>query len=71
MKVPAKLIMGEKDYVLKFPGMEDFIRKGDANNFAADLEIVFMPQGTHFIHEQLPEEVNTHVLAFLTKHVCV
>lgn len=69
MKVPALLIMGDQDYVLRFPGMEEYIRNGKVKDFVPDLEIVHLPEGTHFVHEQLPEQVNQIILNFLNKHV--
>ncbi|XP_044496676.1 epoxide hydrolase A-like [Mangifera indica] len=69
VKVPALLIMGEQDYVFKFPGMEDYIRSGKVKDFVPDLEIVYLPEGTHFVHEQLPDQVNQLILTFLNKHV--
>jgi len=65
--VPASLIMGEKDYVLKFPGMEDYIRSGMVKKFVPNLEIVFIPEGNHFVQEQLPQEVNQFIISFLNK----
>ncbi|RDX77055.1 Bifunctional epoxide hydrolase 2, partial [Mucuna pruriens] len=65
--VPALLIMGEKDYVLKFPGMEDYIRSGEVKNFVPDLEIIYIPDGSHFVHEQFPENVNKLIIEFLDK----
>ncbi|XP_031250819.1 bifunctional epoxide hydrolase 2-like [Pistacia vera] len=69
VKVPALLIMGDQDYVFKFPGMEDYIRSGKVKQFVPDLEIVYLPEGTHFVHEQLPEQVNQLILTFLNKYV--
>lgn len=68
VEIPALLIMGEKDYVLKFPGMEDFIRSGMVKNFVPNLEIVYVAEGSHFVQEQFPEEVNKLVLTFIGKH---
>ena len=62
------VIMGEKDYVLKVPGMEDYIRSGQVKHFVPDLEIVFLEEGNHFVHEKLPEEVNDLLINFLKKH---
>lgn len=42
MKVPALLIMGDKDYVLKFPEMEEYIRNGKVQHFVPDLETVHL-----------------------------
>ena len=65
--VPALLIMGEKDYFLKFPGMENYIRKGVVKNFVPNLETVYIPEGSHFVHEQIPEKVNQLIIEFLDK----
>ncbi|CAL1397931.1 unnamed protein product [Linum trigynum] len=65
VKVPAMLIAGEKDYVLYFPGMEDYIRSGKVKDFVPDLETIFLPEGTHFVQEQSPEQVNKLILKFL------
>ncbi|KAF8031296.1 hypothetical protein BT93_D0481 [Corymbia citriodora subsp. variegata] len=69
VKVPALLVMGEKDYVLKFPGTEEYIRSGKVKEFVPQLEIVLSPEGTHFIQEQSPDEVNQLILGFLKKHI--
>ena len=65
--VPALLIMGEKDYVFKCFGMEDYIRSGTVKNFVPDLEIIYIPEGSHFVHEQFPEKVNQLIIEFLNK----
>lgn len=67
-EAPALLIMGEKDYVFKFPGMEDYIRSGQVKAFVPDLEIIYSPEGTHFIQEQIPDQVNQLILTFIKKH---
>ncbi|KAF8031298.1 hypothetical protein BT93_D0482 [Corymbia citriodora subsp. variegata] len=69
VKVPALLVMGEKDYALRFPGMEEYIRSGKVKEFVPQLEIEFSPEGTHFIQEQSPDEVNQLILNFLKKHI--
>ncbi|XP_038704256.1 bifunctional epoxide hydrolase 2-like [Tripterygium wilfordii] len=65
---PALLIMGEKDYCLKFPGMEDYIRSGQVKHFVPELDITYLAEGSHFVHEQLPEQVNPLIISFLNKH---
>ncbi|WCJ30693.1 alpha/beta-Hydrolases superfamily protein [Euphorbia peplus] len=65
---PALLVIGEKDYVLKVPGIEDFIRSGQVKHFVPDLEVVYLEEGTHFAVEQLPEKVNDLIINFLRKH---
>ncbi|KAK1556843.1 hypothetical protein Q3G72_013291 [Acer saccharum] len=68
VKVPALLIMGNKDFALKFPGMEEYIRSGKVKDFVPHLEIIHLPEGSHFVQEQSPEQVNQLILAFLNKH---
>ncbi|XP_043698042.1 bifunctional epoxide hydrolase 2-like [Telopea speciosissima] len=70
VKVPALLIMGGKDYFLKVPGMEDYVRSGKVKDFVPDLEITFLPEGTHFVQEQFPDQVNQLIATFLSKHSC-
>ncbi|XP_073303951.1 epoxide hydrolase 2-like [Primulina huaijiensis] len=67
--VPALLIMGEKDYVFKFPGISDYIKSGTVKTFVPNLEIVYLPEGTHFVQEQSPDEVNDLIINFLKGHV--
>jgi len=68
VKAPALLIMGEKDYVFKFPGMEEYIRSGQVKLFVPNLEIIYLPEGSHFVQEQLPDQVNQLILTFLDRH---
>ncbi|XWS68621.1 hypothetical protein CRYUN_Cryun04dG0106400 [Craigia yunnanensis] len=65
---PSLLIMGEKDYFVKFPGMEDYMRKGIVKQFMPNLDITFMPEGNHFVQEQLPEQVNELIIIFHKKN---
>ncbi|ERM95228.1 uncharacterized protein LOC18423155 [Amborella trichopoda] len=68
VRVPALLVMGRRDYFLKFPGIEDYINSPLLKENVPDLKIVFMPEGTHFVQEQLPEEINQLIIDFLKKH---
>ncbi|KAA8515287.1 hypothetical protein F0562_018483 [Nyssa sinensis] len=68
VEAPAVLIMGEKDYVFKFPGMEEYIRSGQVKLFVPNLEITYLPEGSHFVHEQFPDQVNQLILTFLSNH---
>ncbi|CAI0549772.1 unnamed protein product [Linum tenue] len=65
---PSLLVMGEKDYVLKFAGMEDYIRSGAVKQFVPDLEIVFLEDGNHFSQEKVPEKINELIIGFLDKY---
>ncbi|XP_073134897.1 epoxide hydrolase 2-like [Henckelia pumila] len=69
VEVPALLIMGEKDYVFEFPGIGDYIKSGMVKTFVPRLEIVYLPEGTHFVQEQSPDEVNELIVNFLKSHV--
>lgn len=68
VEVPAMLIMGEDDYVLKFPGIEDYIRSGEVKTYVPNLETIYVPEGTHFVQEQFPDQVNQLLLTFLGSH---
>lgn len=69
IEAPSLLIMGEKDYVLKIPGMEDCVRSGEMKSYVPDLEISFIPDGTHFVQEQFPDKVNLLITKFLNSLV--
>ncbi|KAJ6769794.1 BIFUNCTIONAL EPOXIDE HYDROLASE 2-LIKE ISOFORM X1 [Salix purpurea] len=69
VEAPALLIMGDKDYVFKFPGMEDYIRSGKVKEFVPDLDIIYLPEGNHFVQEQSPDEVNQLILTFLNTRI--
>lgn len=68
VEVPAMLIMGEEDYVFKFPGIEDYIRSGEVMTYVPNLETIYVPEGTHFVQEQFPDQVNQLLLTFLSSH---
>ncbi|KAJ4975704.1 hypothetical protein NE237_000810 [Protea cynaroides] len=70
VQVPTLLIMGEKDYALKFSGTKDYVKSGKMREYVPDLEITFLPEGTHFVQEQFPDQVNPLMETFLRKHVC-
>lgn len=63
------LVMGEKDYVLKISGREEYIRSGEIKELVPDLELAFIPEGTHFVQEQFPEKINELLIDFLKKHL--
>ncbi|KAG6416558.1 hypothetical protein SASPL_123990 [Salvia splendens] len=65
VEVPALLIMGEKDYTQKIPGMEDYIKSDQVKAFVPKVETVFVPEGSHFVQEQFPHQVNHLILNFL------
>ncbi|KAK9284662.1 hypothetical protein L1049_023838 [Liquidambar formosana] len=65
---PALLIMGEKDYVMKIPGMQESIQSGKMKEVVPDLDITMISEGNHFVQEQLPEQVNELIITFLNKN---
>ncbi|KAH0723782.1 hypothetical protein KY289_006826 [Solanum tuberosum] len=67
IKVPSLLVMGEKDYALKFGGFEHFISSGMVKEYVPNLEITFLPEGSHFVQEQFPQQVNQLIINFLNK----
>ncbi|KAL5994523.1 hypothetical protein ACLOJK_024576 [Asimina triloba] len=64
---PSLLIVGEKDYSLKFT--EDYIKSGKVKIYVPDLKTVFLAEGSHFVQEQFPGEVNKLTIEFLNKHM--
>ncbi|CAB4273565.1 unnamed protein product [Prunus armeniaca] len=68
VSAPSLLIVGEKDYSLKIPGVNSYIRTGAMKHLVPNLDVKFIEEGTHFMHEQLPEQVNQLIIAFLGKH---
>ncbi|CAN6198417.1 unnamed protein product [Urochloa humidicola] len=67
-QVPVFLVMGEKDYCPKFPEFEAGMKSGLMEKFAPDLKITYIPGGSHFVQEQLPEKVNELLLGFFKDH---
>jgi pimeloyl-ACP methyl ester carboxylesterase len=64
-EVPVLMVMGENDYAFKLPGFEAAVRGGMMNTFAPDLKVAFVPDGSHFVQEQFPEQVNDLLLGFI------
>ncbi|PWA90590.1 epoxide hydrolase [Artemisia annua] len=68
VEAPTMVIMGEEDYVLKIPGMGEYIRSGEVKKYVPNLETVYVPHGSHFVHEQFPDHVNQLILTFLAHY---
>jgi pimeloyl-ACP methyl ester carboxylesterase len=69
VQAPCLLIMGNKDYVMKFPGTEYYINSGMIKSKVPNLEIKYLSEGSHFVQEQFPEEVNKLLVGFLNQHL--
>ena len=67
-QVPVFVVMGEKDYVYKFPGIESVLKDGIMEKFVPDLKIAYIPEGSHFVQEQFPDKVNDLLVRFLKDH---
>ncbi|CAN6351633.1 unnamed protein product [Urochloa humidicola] len=69
-QVPVLTVMGGKDYSSKLAGFEDDAGSGTRTmeRFVPDLKMVFIPEGSHFVQEQLPEQVNELLLGFFKDH---
>lgn len=68
VEAPTLLIIGDKDYVIKIPGMDDFVKSGEVNKYVPNQETIYIPNGTHFVHEQFPDKVNQLILTFLDRN---
>ncbi|CAH9059911.1 unnamed protein product [Cuscuta europaea] len=68
IKAPALFIVGQKDYFMKFPGVEEYISSGMLEAFVPNVDIVYIAEGGHFLQEQFPDEVNQLILNFLHTH---
>jgi pimeloyl-ACP methyl ester carboxylesterase len=66
IEAPTLLIMGKKDYVFHFPDMENYINSDEVNKCVPNLEIIYVPEGSHFVQEQFPDEINQLILTFLS-----
>ncbi|KAG2620510.1 hypothetical protein PVAP13_3NG172242 [Panicum virgatum] len=67
-EMPMFVMMGQKDYILKFPALKDYISSEKLKEIAPDHEITYIPKGSHFVQEQFPELVNQLMIDFLCKH---
>ncbi|KAI3742943.1 hypothetical protein L1987_60642 [Smallanthus sonchifolius] len=68
VEVPTTVIMGEEDYVLKIPGMGEYIRSGEVKKYVPKQETIYVPHGSHFLPEQFPDKVNELMLNFLNQN---
>ncbi|KAK1426596.1 hypothetical protein QVD17_15272 [Tagetes erecta] len=68
VEVPTLMIMGEEDYVLKIPGMNEYIRSGEVKKYVPKQETIYVPHGSHFLPEQFPDKVNQLILEFLNQN---
>ncbi|KAJ9566634.1 LOW QUALITY PROTEIN: hypothetical protein OSB04_002600 [Centaurea solstitialis] len=66
VEAPTLLIMGEKDYAMK--STEEYVKSGGMKKHVPNLETIYVPHGSHFVHEQFPDQVNQLILTFLDRN---
>ncbi|KAG6590450.1 hypothetical protein SDJN03_15873, partial [Cucurbita argyrosperma subsp. sororia] len=68
VKVPVKYIVGDADIVYTTPGVKEYVNGGDFKKNVPFLqEVVIMEGVAHFLNQEKPEEINTHILNFIKK----
>lgn len=67
-EMPMFVIMGQKDYILKFPALKEYMSSEKLKEIAPDYGITYIPEGSHFVQEQFPDLVNQLVIDFVSKH---
>ncbi|KAK9057343.1 hypothetical protein SSX86_022178 [Deinandra increscens subsp. villosa] len=68
VKAPTMVIIGEEDYATKIPGVDEYVRSGEVKKYVPNLETVYVPNGSHFVHEQFPNHVSQLILGFLNRN---
>ncbi|KAH7847919.1 hypothetical protein Vadar_031620 [Vaccinium darrowii] len=67
VKVPVKFIVGDQDMVYTTPGMKEYVHNSEG--FKKDVPLLEEPvvlEGVgHFLNQERPEEVNTHIHNFI------
>lgn len=67
VKVPVKFIVGDLDMVYTTPGIKEYVHNGGFKNDVPNLEEIVVMEGGHFINQERPEEINSHIYDFLSK----
>jgi pimeloyl-ACP methyl ester carboxylesterase len=67
-QVPVLTVTGGKDYSSKLAGFEDDAESCTVDRFVPGVKTAFIPEGSHFVQEQLPEQVNELLLGFFEEH---
>ncbi|CAH1440080.1 unnamed protein product [Lactuca virosa] len=68
VEAPSMLIIGEEDCVIKYPGLDEYIRSGEVKKYVPNLETIHVPHGSHFVNEQFPDKVNQLIITFLDQN---
>ena len=68
IKVPVKFIVGDLDITYNIPGVQDYITKGGLKKHVPFLQEVAIMEGVaHFLNQEKPEEVSSHIYDFIKK----
>ncbi|XP_042475877.1 epoxide hydrolase A-like [Macadamia integrifolia] len=68
VKVPVKFMVGDLDLTYNTPGAKQYIHGGGLKKDVPFLEDVVVMEGVgHFINEERPEEISTHILDFIQR----
>uniref|UniRef100_A0A5B6YSN7 soluble epoxide hydrolase n=2 Tax=Davidia involucrata TaxID=16924 RepID=A0A5B6YSN7_DAVIN len=66
IRVPAKLIVGDKDIGFDCGGTKEYIEGNVFKSLVPDIEVVIL-DGHHFIHQEKAQQVSDEILFFLSK----
>ncbi|KAK9139312.1 hypothetical protein Scep_008993 [Stephania cephalantha] len=68
VKVPTRFIVGSKDSVYSSPGLKEYVHGATFKKFVPLLEEVVVIDGAgHFINQERPEDISTHIYEFIKK----
>lgn len=68
IKVPVKFIVGDVDLTYHIPGVKEYISKGGLKKYVPFLQEVVVMEGVgHFLNQEKPEEVSSHIYDFIKK----
>uniref|UniRef100_A0A5B6ZQW8 soluble epoxide hydrolase n=1 Tax=Davidia involucrata TaxID=16924 RepID=A0A5B6ZQW8_DAVIN len=68
IKVPVKFIVGDLDLTYNTPGVKEYIHNGGFKREVPFLqELVVMEGVAHFINQEKPEEISSHIYDFIQK----
>lgn len=65
IKVPVKFIVGDLDLTYHVPGIKEYINSGGFKKVVPDLEVVVMEGAAHFINQEKPQEISSHIYDFI------
>ncbi|KAK9136845.1 hypothetical protein Sjap_007439 [Stephania japonica] len=65
VKVPTKLVVGSMDLVYNLPGIKKYVHGGGFKENVPLLdEVVVIDGAGHFVNQERPQEINTHIHEF-------